>query len=159
MCVYAFRHSYYIPHKHVHPQVWRIACRDYDPSLKGSKSLTPAIYERVGDLFRDRYGPHAGWCVKIMCACVLFRGGCVRVPIRRQLDPPGTLTSQSQIPTRQGALPPLRRGAAQLPQAPAPRAADGDGGVQAGGERGVQIYICVCSYVLVLEGVCIPAPI
>ena len=46
-------------------QVWRIACRDYDPSLKEAKSLTPAIYERVGDLFRDRYGPHAGWYVDI----------------------------------------------------------------------------------------------
>lgn len=41
--------------------VWRIACRDYAPQLKESKSLTPSIYESVGDIFREKFGPHAGW--------------------------------------------------------------------------------------------------
>lgn len=36
----------------------------------------------------------------------------------------------------QGALPPLRRRAADLPPPPAPDPAGGDGGVQEGGERG-----------------------
>jgi len=44
-------------------QVWRIACRDYSPSLKGSKSLTPSIYESVGDIFREKFGSYAGWYV------------------------------------------------------------------------------------------------
>jgi N-glycosylase/DNA lyase len=39
--------------------VWRIACRDYDPSLSDCKSLTPTVYGRVGDLFRERFGKHA----------------------------------------------------------------------------------------------------
>lgn len=44
-------------------QVWRIACRDYSPVLKEHKSLTPAVYEAVGDIFRNKFGSHAGWCV------------------------------------------------------------------------------------------------
>jgi hypothetical protein len=45
----------------VDTHVWTIACRDFDTSLASAKSLTPAVYERVGDLFRSRYGPYAGW--------------------------------------------------------------------------------------------------
>jgi len=32
-----------------------------DTSLREAKSLTPRIYDRVGDLFRARYGEYAGW--------------------------------------------------------------------------------------------------
>jgi len=47
--------------------VWQIACRHLDPSLAQAKSLTPAVYARVGDLFRSRYGERAGWA-----HCLLF---------------------------------------------------------------------------------------
>jgi hypothetical protein len=51
--------------------VWRIACRDYDTSLQAAKSLTPTIYERVGDLFRDKFGSHAGWAHSLLFAAEL----------------------------------------------------------------------------------------
>ena len=35
----------------VDTHVWQIACRDLDPTLSECKSLTPAVYERVGLLF------------------------------------------------------------------------------------------------------------
>lgn len=51
--------------------VWQIACRDYDGSLQEAKSLTPAVYERVGSLFRDRFGAHAGWAHSVLFAAEL----------------------------------------------------------------------------------------
>lgn len=51
--------------------VWQIACRDFDPSLHEAKSLTPALYERVGELFRGRYGAHAGWAHSALFAAEL----------------------------------------------------------------------------------------
>ena len=51
--------------------VWRIACRDYDASLAECKSLTPAVYARVGDLFRERFGEHAGWAHQLLFAAEL----------------------------------------------------------------------------------------
>ena len=51
----------------VDTHVWAIACRDLDPSLREAKSLTPAVYERVGELFRGRYrGGHAGWAHSLL---------------------------------------------------------------------------------------------
>lgn len=55
----------------VDTHVWRIACRDYDPSLQECKSLTPSIYQRVGDIFRSRYGTHAGWAHSLLFSAEL----------------------------------------------------------------------------------------
>ncbi|GBG27666.1 N-glycosylase/DNA lyase [Hondaea fermentalgiana] len=55
----------------VDTHVWQIACRDFDPELIHAKSLTPKIYERVGNLFRDRYGAHAGWAHSLLFAAEL----------------------------------------------------------------------------------------
>lgn len=47
--------------------VWRIVTRDYDPALREAKSLTPAVYERVGDAFRRRFGAvFAGWAHSLL---------------------------------------------------------------------------------------------
>ncbi|CAM9863763.1 unnamed protein product, partial [Choristocarpus tenellus] len=51
--------------------VWRIACRDFDSTLQECKSLTPKVYERVGDLFRDRFGDYAGWAHSLLFAAEL----------------------------------------------------------------------------------------
>ena len=53
--------------------VWRIACRDYDEdgSLARAKSLTPAVYEKVGDKFRARFGDFAGWAHSLLFAAEL----------------------------------------------------------------------------------------
>jgi N-glycosylase/DNA lyase len=46
--------------------VQHIASRDYDPTVLGqAKSLTPTIYKRVGDLFRDRF-EYAGWAHSLL---------------------------------------------------------------------------------------------
>lgn len=55
----------------VDTHVWAIACRDYDRTLVEAKSLTPRIYERVGDLFRARFGSHAGWAHSLLFAAEL----------------------------------------------------------------------------------------
>jgi N-glycosylase/DNA lyase len=51
----------------VDTHVWAIACRDLDPTLRAARSITPAVYARVGDLFRARYsGGHAGWAHSVL---------------------------------------------------------------------------------------------
>ena len=55
----------------VDTHVWQIACRDLDPTLRACKSLTPAVYERVGALFRARYGAHCGWAHSLLFAAEL----------------------------------------------------------------------------------------
>jgi N-glycosylase/DNA lyase len=48
--------------------VWNIARRDYDTErlLDKIKSLTPAAYRQVGDLFRDRFKTKAGWAHSLL---------------------------------------------------------------------------------------------
>ena len=55
----------------VDTHVWSIACRDYDPSLAQVKSLTPPVYERVGECFRSRFGDDAGWAHSLLFAAEL----------------------------------------------------------------------------------------
>lgn len=55
----------------VDTHVWDIAMRDMDPSLSACKSLTPTVYDRVGELFRQRYGAHAGWAHSLLFAAEL----------------------------------------------------------------------------------------
>ena len=44
-----------------------IASRDYDPTVLGeSKSITPTIYRRVGNLFRDRFTNYSGWAHSLL---------------------------------------------------------------------------------------------
>ena len=52
----------------VDTHVWDIAVRDYAPGLAAAKSLTPAVYEAVGDEFRGRFGEHAGWAHSVLFA-------------------------------------------------------------------------------------------
>ncbi|EGD74075.1 OGG1 protein type 2c [Salpingoeca rosetta] len=51
--------------------LWCIAVRDYDRSLAAMKSLTPRVYDRVGSLFRQRFGDHAGWAHSVLFAAEL----------------------------------------------------------------------------------------
>lgn len=51
--------------------VWDIAVRDYAPDLQKALSLTPTIYETVGDLFRDRFKAKAGWAHSVLFAAEL----------------------------------------------------------------------------------------
>jgi N-glycosylase/DNA lyase len=48
--------------------VWNIALRDYDSEglLSQVKSLTPAVYKQVGDLFRSMFPSKAGWAHSLL---------------------------------------------------------------------------------------------
>ena len=71
----------------VDTHVWQIACRDYEPTLREAKSLTPAVYERVGDLFRTRFGAEAGWAHSLLFAAELpaFKA-LLPVAMQREMD-------------------------------------------------------------------------
>ena len=58
----------------VDTHIWKIALRDYAHAAKARgldlsavKSLTPKIYQAVGDIFRSAFGAYAGWA-----HCILF---------------------------------------------------------------------------------------
>jgi hypothetical protein len=53
----------------VDTHVWQIAQR-FMPKL-GKKTLNPTVYTEVGDFFRDRFGPLAGWAHSILFAAEL----------------------------------------------------------------------------------------
>ena len=55
----------------VDTHVWKIACRDYLPELSEAKSITPRIYNTVGDKFREVFGPFAGWAHTVLFAAEL----------------------------------------------------------------------------------------
>jgi len=56
----------------VDTHVWNIACCYFDRTLVSHKSLTPTVYEKVGDIFRSRYGvSHAGWAHSLLFAAEL----------------------------------------------------------------------------------------
>lgn len=52
----------------VDTHVWQIACREFDPTLTSKKSITPAVYKTVGDHFRSRFKPYAGWAHSVLFA-------------------------------------------------------------------------------------------
>lgn len=68
--------------------VQHIASRDYDPTVLGeAKSITPTIYNRVGDLFRDRFRVRPGWAHSLLFVAELpsFRG-VLPVDMVREMD-------------------------------------------------------------------------
>lgn len=52
----------------VDTHVWQIACREFDSSLADKKSVTPSVYKAVGDHFRARFAPFAGWAHSVLFA-------------------------------------------------------------------------------------------
>ncbi|DAZ93434.1 TPA: hypothetical protein N0F65_000085 [Lagenidium giganteum] len=61
--LFSLERLYAIP---VDTHVWQIACREFDASLKSKKSMTPTIYKQIGDHFRTRFSPHAGWAHSVL---------------------------------------------------------------------------------------------
>nr|QDO16337.1 N-glycosylase/DNA lyase [Lingulodinium polyedra] len=60
--------------------VWRIATRDYEPELRGARSLTPRVYEQVGEAFRRRFGAFAGWAHSLLFGAELAGAMRSRLP-------------------------------------------------------------------------------
>jgi N-glycosylase/DNA lyase len=53
----------------VDTHVWRIAQRDY--RFKGGNTLTPAVHKQIGEMFKDKFGDHAGWAHSLLFASEL----------------------------------------------------------------------------------------
>ena len=88
----------------VDTHVWTMAVRDMDPSLAKCKSITPRVYERVGRLFRDRFGSHVGWAHTLLFAAEL--------PAFKAAAASGEGVGESrQVPQGRGAGPPVPHGA------------------------------------------------
>lgn len=68
VAVFSLDQSNAIP---VDVHVWSIAVRDYCSELANNKSLTPTVYEKVGDVFRNIFLKHAGWAHSILFAAEL----------------------------------------------------------------------------------------
>lgn len=68
--------------------VQHIASRDYDSTVLGeAKSITPKIYRRVGDLFRDRFKSYPGWAHSLLFVAELpsFRE-VLPIEVVREMD-------------------------------------------------------------------------
>jgi N-glycosylase/DNA lyase len=80
----------------VDTHVWSIAIRDYAPHLKMSKSLTPSIYDQVGDVFRNLFQEKAGWAHSVLFAAELpnFRD---RLPLDLQKEMKDFLLEQKLV--------------------------------------------------------------
>jgi N-glycosylase/DNA lyase len=65
VALFSLRQADAIP---VDTHVWNLCRRDYDKDgvFQEVKSLTPAIYRQVGDTFRDRFNPKAGWAHSLL---------------------------------------------------------------------------------------------
>lgn len=46
--------------------VWRMATRHYLPHLRSLKNLSAVAYKEIGDHFRERFGPYAGWAQSVL---------------------------------------------------------------------------------------------
>lgn len=55
----------------VDTHVWQIAQRDYRFGKGKFRSLTPATYEAIGELFRGLWGKEAGWAHSVLFAADL----------------------------------------------------------------------------------------
>lgn len=51
--------------------IWKIALTSYLPHLRKTKNMTDKAYREVGDFFRGRFGPYAGWAHSILFAADL----------------------------------------------------------------------------------------
>ena len=80
----------------VDTHVFSIAAAHYDPSLRSVKSLTPAIYARVGDIFRAKFGAHGGWAHSLLFAAEL--------PQFRSLLPPAMVERMAQVKREEKAV-------------------------------------------------------
>lgn len=66
ICLMSLGHLSAIP---VDTHIYKIAQEHYIKDLKPMKTVTSPIYHRIGDKFRDVYGPLAGWAQTILfCA-------------------------------------------------------------------------------------------
>lgn len=85
-----------------------IAIRDYSAVLKDAKSLTPTIYENVGDIFRSKFGDKAGWAHSVLFAAELpeFRS---LLPIEMQEEMKAYTLDRKEIKKKEAAESPKKK--------------------------------------------------
>lgn len=57
----------------VDTHVLKIALEHYLPKGREVKSMTPKLYNEIGDAFRTTYGPLAGWCQTVLFVADLVK--------------------------------------------------------------------------------------
>lgn len=66
ICLMSLGHLSAIP---VDTHIFKIAQEHYIKDLKSGKTVTPTVYARIADTFREVYGPMAGWAQTVLfCA-------------------------------------------------------------------------------------------
>ena len=85
-----------------------IAIRDYSAVLKDAKSLTPTIYENVGDIFRSKFGEKAGWAHSVLFAAELpeFRS---LLPIEMQEEMKAYSLDRKEMKKKEAVLKPNKK--------------------------------------------------
>lgn len=58
----------------VDTHIYEVASLHYLPHLRKTKTITSKAYEEIGDVFRNIYGPFAGWAqtVNSLDVCVIY---------------------------------------------------------------------------------------
>ena len=82
---------------HVHA----IAIRDFNPSLASHASITPSVYEAIGDEFRKRFIPYAGLAHSVLFAAEL--------PEFRAVLPAGVQSAMKEFAAQRAADKKLKR--------------------------------------------------
>lgn len=87
----------------VDTHVWQIAMRDYKFSGKAkNKTLTKALYDAVGDHFRDLWGSQAGWAHSVLFTADLraFSDRLVEKPVGKAEDEHDTDIKAVKVETK-----------------------------------------------------------
>ena len=71
----------------VDTHVWQIAVRDYHFGKGKSKAMSNAVYDAVGDHFRQLWGDHAGWAQSVLFTANLKSFSEKAPPKREPSDP------------------------------------------------------------------------
>jgi N-glycosylase/DNA lyase len=70
ICLMSLGHHGAVP---VDTHVFSVTVDHYLPKLRGMKSVTPRVYNEIGDFYRARFGPMAGWAHSILFTADLTR--------------------------------------------------------------------------------------
>jgi len=66
VCLYALDKLDAVP---IDTHMWTLA-QQYSPAFQ-SKNLSPKLYDQIGDFYRERFGPMAGWAESILFASAI----------------------------------------------------------------------------------------
>lgn len=90
----------------VDTHVWQIAVRDYKFG-KGKGTMTKALYDAVGDKFRELWGKEAGWAHSVLFTADLrdFREKIVKVEIAEMVeDEAGVIVKKEDVDGEESVL-------------------------------------------------------